>query len=241
MPFSQRSPAVLRFGHAPQGLWAAAILFLALCDCGCGGGVSSAVITPPGPVPTPSPPPGGMILAPTSVDFGSSPVGTTTPAQSFTLTNNGTAEVAISAIAASGDFGLSYDCGSSLAAGGSCTLNVRFSPSTAGPRPGTLQVTDSAASSPQIASLNGTGVFLHKVTLAWDAPASSTPPVIGYFAYHGTQSGGPYTLLNSVPIAGTNFVDSVMGGQAWYFIVTSVDASLVESVPSNEVVVTLPP
>ena len=82
------------------------------------------------------------------------------------------------------------------------------------------------------------GVAMHNVQVSWDA---SSLPVVGYFVYSGSASGGPYTPLNVSPETLTSFPASVPGGKTWYFIVTAVDASGVESVPSNEVSATLAP
>src|SRR5438094_9424458 len=88
-------------------------------------------------------------------------VGTTSAAQTVTLTNSGGAALSISSIAVTGtnsaDFGQTNNCGSSLAASSSCTINVTFTPAASGTRSGTLTVTDNASGSPQTASLTGTG------------------------------------------------------------------------------------
>ena len=96
-------------------------------------------------------------LTPDSLSFGNQLVGTTSQSQPITLTNNGTASLAISAIAASAGFSQTNNCGSNLAAGGSCTVNVSFTPTEAGGATGTVSVTDDATGSPQTASLTGTG------------------------------------------------------------------------------------
>src|SRR5207249_12185894 len=57
-----------------------------------------------------------------------------------------------------GDLAQPTNCGSSLAAGAYCTINVTFTPSAGGTRTATLTGTDSASGSPQTASLSGTGV-----------------------------------------------------------------------------------
>jgi hypothetical protein len=57
----------------------------------------------------------------------------------------------------------------------------------------------------------------------------------------GAQSGGPYTKLNSTPIAPTNETDStVQSGQNYFYVVTAVDSSNVESAYSNEVSAVIP-
>lgn len=78
---------------------------------------------------------------------------------------------------------------------------------------------------------------MHNLNLSWTA---STSPVIGYFVYRATQSGGPYTELNPVPQPQTTFIDSLPGGATYYYVVTAVNASLVESVTTPEVAATIP-
>jgi len=100
-------------------------------------------------------------LSPTSLDFGSVAVGTTSPAKTVTLTNVGTTTLSITGIAITGtnagDFAQTNTCGSSLAAGASCTVSVTFKPSAKGSLSGILSVTDNAPGSPQTVSLSGTG------------------------------------------------------------------------------------
>src|SRR5258708_18134395 len=69
-------------------------------------------------------------LSPTSLSFGSQTVGTTSAAKPVTLTNSGTATLAISSIAISGDYAQSNTCGTSLAASASCNMSGTFIHST---------------------------------------------------------------------------------------------------------------
>src|SRR5207249_7863424 len=98
-------------------------------------------------------------LSPTSLTFPSQTVGTTGTAQAVTLSNSGSAALSITGIAItgtnSGDFGQTNNCGSSLAAGSSCAINVTFTPAATGTRSASLTVTDNASNSPQTASLTG--------------------------------------------------------------------------------------
>jgi hypothetical protein len=55
------------------------------------------------------------------------------------------------------DFGVLNACGSSVAAGTSCSIGVFFDPTASGSRAGTLTVTDNAGSSPQTVMLTGMG------------------------------------------------------------------------------------
>lgn len=103
--------------------------------------------------------PAGVSLTPQTVGFASTGVGLSAPLQTITLTNNGGLPLALTSIAANGDFALvSTTCGNSLAAGGACALVVSFTPTAAGPRTGTLILQDSASGGTQTVALNGIGV-----------------------------------------------------------------------------------
>src|SRR5439155_11033492 len=117
-------------------------------------------------------------LSPTSLTFPSQTVGTTGTAQAVTLSNSGSAALSITSIAItgtnSGDFGQTNNCGSSLAAGSSCAINVTFTPAATGTRSATLTVTDNASNSPQTASLTGSGVSSSGTPTATLSPTSLT-------------------------------------------------------------------
>ena len=104
----------------------------------------------------------GVSLAPFStVSFPNTGVGTTSAAQTVTLTNNGGGELMVNSIAVTGDFSIvagSNRCGLSLAQGADCTLQVVFAPAVGGPRTGALTVSDNAPNSPQALQLTGAGV-----------------------------------------------------------------------------------
>jgi len=91
-----------------------------------------------------------------SLNFGSQITGTTSSAQTITVTNIGNATLTITGVAASGDFAAS-GCVTSLAAGATCTLSVTFTPTATGARRGTVALTDNVAGSPQMISLFGNG------------------------------------------------------------------------------------
>jgi hypothetical protein len=108
------------------------------------------------------PPSGGgsaaATLAPNTLTFGNQAVQSTSSAQSITLTNSGSAALTISSVSTSGDFAQTNTCGSSVAAGANCEINVTFTPTAEGQRAGTLTIVDNAPGSPQSVALSGTGV-----------------------------------------------------------------------------------
>lgn len=97
-------------------------------------------------------------LSTASLTFASQPVGSSSTPQPVTLTNPGNATLTIMGITASGDFTQTNSCGTTVAAGGNCTINVTFTPTATGTRNATLTITDNAADSPQTVSLTGTGI-----------------------------------------------------------------------------------
>ena len=112
-------------------------------------------------------------LSPASLTFPAQLVGTSSSAQSVTLSNTGSAVLSITSITTSGDFSQTNTCGASLAANASCTLSVTFTPTASGLRSGSLTITDSASPATQSVSLTGTGVATPLVSLS---PPSLTFP-----------------------------------------------------------------
>ena len=141
--------------------------------------------------------PPGVSLSPiSSLAFPATPVGTTAAAQTVTLTNNGGLPLNIAAVTLTGDFGLiavGSTCGNTLAIASSCTMQVSFAPTAAGPRNGTLTVTDNALNSPQTITLTGTGVDF---TLA---PNGSTTVTVA----NGSSAVYPLLLSSAANVPGT--------------------------------------
>lgn len=91
---------------------------------------------------------GALALVPDVLDFGDVRVGATSATRTITVTNRGASPVGITGLEIDGDFSASDDCGSTLAASGSCTVTVTFEPGQIGVRPGALTVhTDSTGDS----------------------------------------------------------------------------------------------
>jgi hypothetical protein len=116
----------------------------------------------------------GFSITPTSLTFAPLGVGQTSAGQTLTVSNNGLAALTISGVTANGDFTLpaaGNTCGTMVAAGGSCTVQVEFAPTVGGTRQGTVSFADNAAGSPQAVAISGVGVDF---SLAADGPTSAT-------------------------------------------------------------------
>ena len=179
-----------------------------------------------------------------SLSFGSVTVGSSGTSQ-LTVKSTGNTNATISKVTVSGT---GFVLGSSAASvildpSQTESYTVNFDPKAAGSLTGTLTITSNAASSPLNIALSGTGVATsasnHTVALTWER--SSTSSVTGYFVYRGTKPSGPFAQLNSSPESSPSYSDStVSGGQVYYYYVTAVDSSNIQSADSNEVSVTIP-
>jgi hypothetical protein len=154
-----------------------------------------------------------VTLSPTSLSFTTQVVGTTSAAQSVTLTNLGTAAVSITSIkftgADPGDFAQTNTCGGTVGPGGNCTISVTFTPVGINGRAASLSITDNAPGSQQIISLIGVGteVELNPASLFFVVPPpqsasrSITLTNVGSTALSITgitlQGSGPFHLTNT--------------------------------------------
>ena len=164
------------------------------------------------------PPAPGVAFTPTSLSFGNQNIGTTSAAQSVTVTNSGTAPLTITSISLSGtnaaDFTQTNTCPASpstLAANATCAISVTFTPSASGARSASISLSDNASDSPQSAPLSGTGVTAApSVTL--------TPTSVGFGNQNVgttsatqtitlTNSGTAPLTISGIALAGTNAAD----------------------------------
>ena len=184
-----------------------------------------------------------------TLTFGNVTVGTPST-QPLVLKNTGNANLSISSVSASGTgFTASGGSGFTLTPSQSTTVTITFDPKAAGAVTGALAIASNAINSTSV-TLSGAGVTAssssstststvkHSVALNWSPSASA---VTGYFVYRGTISGGPYSKLFASADTAPSYKDSsVSDGQTYYYVVTSVDSSNVESAYSNQVSATIP-
>lgn len=138
----------------------------------------------------------GIAVAPGALAFGNQTIGTASAARTAKLTNYGSGALNISAITASTGFGVTHDCGASVAAGASCMLSVTFNPNSPGAVAGSVSVASNAAGAPTQVSLSGSGVAASPV-LAWSPAATALAfPDTGIGA---TPTARTLTLVNQGP------------------------------------------
>jgi phospholipase C len=156
---------------------------------------------------TPNPP---LVLTPQTCPinsaadmyFGGQVVGTVSPANILTLTNIRTTPITISKIATTGYFGQKNNC-STLAVGATCLISVMFDPKKTGPQTGTMTITDTDVTSPQVVNLHGTGGEVSLTNAKYPGLNLGT-------TYVNSQSTGTVMLTNhgssALTITGINTV-----------------------------------
>ncbi|MDI5967081.1 choice-of-anchor D domain-containing protein [Streptantibioticus silvisoli] len=97
-------------------------------------------------------------VSPGSLAFGDEAVGSTTAAQTVTVSNPGASAATLSSVTTSGPYAQTNTCGATLAAGASCKVSVTFTPTAGGAQNGSLAIANSTTSTPVGATLTGTGV-----------------------------------------------------------------------------------
>jgi hypothetical protein len=128
--------------------------------------------------------------------FGTQPLNSTSPAQTLTLHNTGTAGATGIAVSVTAPFARAGGtCGATLAAGATCTITVTFTPTALGAATGTATITANVAVSGSPVGLSGTGVAR--------SPVSITPNPLTITLPTGTNTGTGTVTLRNTGAAGT--------------------------------------
>lgn len=176
-------------------------------------------------------------LSPTSVDYGDRQIGTSSPAQAFTLRVRCTLIIFPStkcvqdtfnpSISTSGQFTQTNNCPATLTGlatkpgvdpelgAQTCTINVTFTPTSTGPMTGTLRTTGILSGSPgPAATLTGNGVI---------TPTPSTPPTPGP---QPPPEGEPQPGFPALQLD-LDAKKQELGKKLTFFATTNVDSTLV--------------
>jgi len=135
-------------------------------------------------------------LSPSGLSSGNVTLGNSSSAKTITLKNVQNVALTISSIAASANFKQTNNCPSTpntLAAGGTCSINVVFTPPALGTTTGTVTVVHNAYGSPTAASLSGTGV----------KPVALSPTSLnfGFEKIGATSESRTVEVTNEQPVA----------------------------------------
>ena len=138
--------------------------------------------------------------------FPAQAVGTTTNSQAVTLTNTGNGSLTFTGIAVTGPFaiattGTTCSTSNALAAAGTCTVAVTFTPTVVGAAAGSLSFSDNAPNNPQTIALSGTGQDFSFAPPSGSSTSTSVAP--GSPATYTLSVGGEGGLTGSVSFACT--------------------------------------
>jgi hypothetical protein len=120
-----------------------------------------------------------------------------------------------------------------IPAGQSIQVSVRFTPNASGTASSKVGFFSSAANSPTVENVTGTGVALsaHYVSLSWDPGDAKA---VGYNIFRGTAKSGPFQAINTALHASTTYIDNtVASGHTYYYATTEVNAQGQQSSYSN--------
>jgi hypothetical protein len=140
---------------------------------------------------------------PPSLTFTGQIVGTLSAAQTITITNTGTSPLVLAPVAASGDFTESDNCAHAIIAGDSCSIQVTFLPTQAGPRTGQLTISGNLHGGSLTESLTGIGISTGSITLSQGSIDFGTVEVgisSGTQSITVTNAGGTAVPITSITV-----------------------------------------
>jgi Abnormal spindle-like microcephaly-assoc'd, ASPM-SPD-2-Hydin/Beta-propeller repeat len=168
-------------------------------------------------------------VSPSEVKFPLTQLATPSAPQPLTIYDLGTTQLTISNVSVSGDFAIQpSSCPMVAASGGSCVIQVTFTPTVTGARVGAVTITDSSPGSPHSVRLIGTG----GQPLATPSPSSLSFPNQGINTTSSPQvvtitNGGTIDLqLSHIQVSAGAFSETntcgttITGGQSCNISVT---------------------
>ncbi len=200
-------------------------------NAGRGAGTQTVALSGTGIVPT-------YTASPTSLAFGNQLTGLASNAMSVTVTNTGPVALPITSIGLSGTgsqpFSQTNTCGTSVAAGATCTINVVFNPASVGSAGATLGINAGSGATAQSVAMSGTGIALSVALTA--APSSITlgsPVALSWRSSNastclagGGQSGDGWA--GAKPVNGTANLTPNAAGTITYSMTCSLGSKAVQ-------------
>jgi len=157
-------------------------------------------------------------VTPTSLNFGNLLVSTVSGTQIVTVANTGFTPLTINSVTLSGQtfqFAETSHCPASLASGASCTIGVRFNPTSSGTKTATISVSVASPAVSQNVTLTGVGAFA--------GPKNSVTPTSLAFGSQlvSTVSGTRTVTVTNMGLASMTISSINMTGQTFQFTQTN--------------------
>jgi alpha-tubulin suppressor-like RCC1 family protein len=154
-----------------------------------------------------------IAFRPSPLQFGDQPQGTSSAARTVTITNSGSADLAITTVGLTGTNAADFALGPEMCSGATlrpemtCTASVTFRPGSTGPRAALLTFADNALGSPHSVSLEGNGTPRPPIVLDPGSVDFGTQAVGGAGAVHTvtlTNETGATTWIETVELGGAD-------------------------------------
>lgn len=173
-------------------------------------------------------------VTPNNLTFPAVTVGSAATNQTAQLTNIGDLTITISSIDIraslnAADFGVSSNCGGTLAAGAFCTLTFTLTPSVVGIETAVAEVISDAPGSPYLINLSGEGISAGAPNAVLTTNLNFPDTTVGNnSSLSGTlQNTGSATLnISSITVSGTNSADFSQGGTCGSTLAASASCSI---------------
>jgi Carbohydrate binding module (family 6)/Ricin-type beta-trefoil lectin domain/Abnormal spindle-like microcephaly-assoc'd, ASPM-SPD-2-Hydin len=162
-------------------------LRLDITDPGVALIVESATISISGPA---------LVASPVSVAFANQTTGTSSAAQAVTIKNTGTSAASISSVSTAAPFAATNTCGSSVAAGATCTVSVTFTPTAAQAYSGYLTVAGNAIDASLPVALSGSGAAAG-TEAPFGGTAAAVPGTVQAVNYDTGGQGVAYNVTST--------------------------------------------
>jgi hypothetical protein len=171
-------------------------------------------------------------ISPASLNFGSVNVGSSASLKASLAASNGPVTIS-SDRATSSEFAiLGLELPVTIPAGKSIPVTIRFTPNGSGTDPAKVGFISTAADSPTLEAVSGTGIAQgsFSVYLSWTGDGTA----VGYNVLRGTAKTGPFHEINTALDSSTDYTDSTVAvGSTYYYVTTAVNAQGEQSPHSN--------
>jgi hypothetical protein len=185
-----------------------------------------------GTVETTAKPQPHMGISPATLNFGSVPVGSSTSLKAMLTASNGSVTIS-SDRATSSEFAiLGLKLPVTIPEGKSVPVTIRFTPNGSGTDPAKVGFISTAADSPTLGAVTGTGVAKgsFSVYLSWSGDGTA----VGYNVLRGNVKAGPFHEINTALDSSTDYTDAtVVPGKVYYYVTTAVNGQGEQSHYSN--------
>jgi phospholipase C/archaellum component FlaF (FlaF/FlaG flagellin family) len=152
------------------------------------------------------------VVSPSQINFPPQTVNSVSAGRTVTISNFRTSALTLNSETITGDFRFTSTCGTRVKPQSVCHLVLTFKPTQAGPRTGTVTVTDSDPSSPQTVPVTGTGTAVSLspslLTFPNTVPGARSTAMMATL----TNTGDSSLTTSSVTLTGDYFQSNTCGG-----------------------------